>query len=327
MEFIISDKHSLYKDINDSNLSIEELIILGLKTQKIIQNKETEPNYQILSEIQKIQNVLGISANKGNISENMIIENICKYFPDAEIISTGQENGKGDIHIKIKEVGIMLEVKNYKLNVPSKEVEKFHRDLMNNEYESAILISCNSGINGCKNKFNYELIGNKFAVYISNGGNDGISITWAILFILSSLKLIRKITDENNNDINLITTFVESKLKILQNSIEDIHNINGKIIKMKSDISRAVELSTNSMVKSLTLSKNKIIDIIKSFETFIEDGRINNDLSILYNEGQNNPGLDNMSLIQLRKKAREMELSSFSKLNKNELLKKIKEEM
>lgn len=327
MEFIISDKHPLYKDINESNLSIEELIILGLKTQKIIKNKETEPNYQVLNEIQKIQNVLGISANKGNVSENIIIENICKYFPDAEIISIGHENGKGDIYIKIKEVTIMLEVKNYKLNVPSKEVEKFHRDLMNNNYDSAILISCNSGINGCNNKFSYELIGNKFAVYISNGGTDGLSITWAILFILSSLKLIRKITDENKNDINLITTFVESKLKILQNSIGDINNINEKIIKMKSDISRAVELSTNSMVKSLTLSKNKIIDIIKSFETFIEDGRMSNDLSILYNDGQNSAGLDDMSLIQLRKKAKEMELCSYSKLNKNELLNKIKEKM
>jgi hypothetical protein len=327
MEFIVSEFSSLYDEINNSGMSIEELVILGLKTQKIITQSHSinsEPDYQILNEIQKIQMLLGSSVNKGNISETIIIDNICKYFPDAEIIPIGYENNKGDILMLIKNIKIMIEVKNYKLNVPKKEVEKFHRDLMSNEYDSSIMISCNSGITGRKNKFSYEFIGNKFAVYICNGGNDGLSINWAILFILSSLKLIKKITNENENDINLIITFVENKLNILQNSIEDIHSINDNIIKMKLDITRALDISTSSMIKSLEFSKNKINDIIKSFELFIDSGKINTDLSMLYSVGQNEASLDELSLIQLRIKAKEMGLKSISKINKVELLKLIK---
>lgn len=327
MEFIISNNHPLYNDINESNLSIEELVILGLKTQKIIETNNGSPDFQVLHEIQKIQTLLGVSANKGNISENIIIDNICKYFPNAEITPICYENGRGDISLLIKDITIMIEVKNYKLNVPTKEVDKFHRDLMNNNYNSAILISCNSGITKCKNKFSYELIGSKFAVYICNGGNDGLPVVWSILFILSSLKLIKKITGENNTNVKLITTFVENKLKILQNSIDDIHDISEKINKMKLDISRVVELSTSSMSKSLVLSKNKINDIIQSFEIFMESGKINDDLSILYSDRQNESTIEEYSLSQLKNKAKEMGLTSISKMNKTDLLKTIKEKL
>lgn len=327
MDIYIADTDELYKEIIDSKLTLKELLILGLKTSKIIKSKDIDEknssNLLVLNELQKLQTILGVSAKKGGISENIIMENICKYFPEAEVSSIGFESGKGDILVRISNISIMVEVKNYKLNTPTKEVDKFHRDLINNEYDASILVSINSGITGRNNKFSYDMIGNKFAVYLCNTGNDCLGITWAILFIVASLKLTKSIINENENNKQLIINFVETKLKLLQECIEDNSYINNSIIKMKIDLTRNIELATNHMLTSLTISKTKINDIIKSFTIFVESNEITNDLSLLYGGGQNKESLDEYSLADLKLKAKELKLTKYSKLGKSELLKLI----
>ena len=331
MEISISDNDELYKEIIDSHLSLKELIILGLKTSKIIKSKDSEEknssNLLVLNELQKLQTILGVSSKKGGVSENIIMENICKYFPNAEVTPIGFESGKGDILVKLNNISIMVEVKNYKLNTPTKEVEKFHKDLINNEYDASILISINSGITGYKNKFSYEMIGNKFAVYLSNAGNDCLGITWAILFISASLTLTKNIIYENKNNTTLIIHFIENKLKLLESCIEDTNNIGNSINRLKIDLTRSIELGTNHMMTNLNMSKNKINDIIKSFTIFIKNNEINNDLSLLYSNGQNEETLDEYNLSELKLKAKEIGLTKYSKLGKPELLKLIKKNM
>ena len=330
MDIKIEDTDELYKEINESGLSLKELISLGLKSNKIIKTKYIEEknssNLVVLNELQKIQSILGISSKKGGISENIIMENICKYFPNAEVIPINSETGKGDILVKINNLNIMIEVKNYKLNTPTKEVEKFHRDLINNEYDASILLSINSGITGYLNKFNYDMIGNKFAIYLSNAGNDCLSVSYAILFILASYKLTKKIINENKNNKCLIMPFIENKLKLLESCIDDTNNINNSLHKLKIDLNRSIELSTNHIITNLNLSKNKINDIIKSFITFIDSEQINNDLSLLYNSNKKEyiNDINNFNLTELRNKAKELNLNKFSKLNKSDLLKLIK---
>ena len=327
MELSILESDDLYKEIIDSKLNIKELLQMGLKTCKLIKEKDTEEknssNLVILNELQKMQTILGISSKKGGVSENIILENICKYFPNADIKSIGFESGKGDILIKLDDINIMLEIKNYKINVPKKEIDKFHRDLINNDYDASIFISINSGITGYKNKFSYEMIGNKFAIYLSNTGTDGLSISWAILFIKASLKLTKKLLHKNKNNINIINNFIENKLKLLKNCIVDANNINDSLIKMKKDLMRNIEISTMHIINTLNMSKNKINDIINDFDNFIETKEINNDMSLLY-DTEKIITIENYTLPELKLKARELKLTNYSKLDKKKLVNLIK---
>ena len=328
MEISIAKDDILYNEIINSTLSLKELITLGLKTRKILMNKDSEEknssNILVLNELQKLQNILGVSAKKGGVTENIIMENVCKYFPNAEVTSIGCEAERGDILVKVNNLSIMVEVKNYKVNTTTKEVEKFHRDLINNEYDASILVSINSGITGYKNKFSYEMIGNKFAVYLSNTGTDCIGISWAILFISASLTLTKNVLYENKNDIDLILKFVTNKLKLLESCIEDNNNIRNSISKLKLDLNRNIDLAVNHMMTNLSMSKNKINDIVKSFTIFIESNEVNTDMSLLYASGQNEETLDEYSISDLKLKAKELNLTKFSKLSKSELLKLIK---
>ena len=263
MDLVIKETDELYPTILDTGLTLMELVVIGINTTRLIKDNShiydddetdsisnddepanlTNSNWEILSEIKKIQLTLGGSANKGKIAEETILQNITKFFPDSEINATGYQSGKGDIVMITNGIKLMVEVKNYNINVPTKEQDKFHRDLLSNDYNAAIMISCNSGIAGHKNQFDYKTIGNKFAVYISNAGNDAYSILWAVLFIKSSISLINKISRENKENEELIAVYVENKLKIIKDCIEDNAKMRESIFNMKASIIRTVDNS------------------------------------------------------------------------------------
>jgi hypothetical protein len=329
MNLTIEETDEIYYEVESSRYSLKELVILGLKTARILENSYVEepdvavlnePDLMVLNELQNIKLMLGGSANKGKAAENSILINLSKFFPDTEIDATGYESGMGDIVMNLGDFKIMIEVKNYSINVPTKEQDKFHKDLISNDYKAAIMLSCNSGIVGHKNQFDYEIIGNKFAVYLSNSGNDALSIMWAVLFIKSSLDLINKISCENKDNQELISTYVENKLKVIKECIEDNMKMRDCIFKMKSSIMRTVENSVEHMIQSMNVSKNRLQSLVENFNELIDSGKLTTDLNILYADAKVIKTLEEYTVPELKNKAKILGIKQISKMSKPNLV-------
>jgi hypothetical protein len=148
---------------------------------------------------ESIDQFRGASKNattKGKLGEMNIERQIEWYFPESEIQDTRSEAEQADYHLTLEDTTLLLEVKTYSKNVPTKEIEKFVRDLTTKTHiQAGILVSSTSGIVK-KPKFSYEVLasdnGPKLAVYVPNAidQNSGncVSVIWAILFILRVLQ-------------------------------------------------------------------------------------------------------------------------------------------
>ena len=334
MNLTIEKTDEIYENVKNSKISLRDLVILGLQTSRLIEKKDEEydddddeeevkspnSNWEVLSAIQNIKLMLGGSANKGKAAEGSILSSLLKFFPDTEIDATGYESGKGDIVMNFRDFKIMIEVKNYSINVPTREQDKFHRDLISNDYKAAIMVSCNSGIVGHTNQFDYKNIGDKFAIYLSNSGNDALSVMWAVLFIKSSLGLVKKISQENKDNQELISIYVENKLKIIKDCIEDNIKMSETIFNMKSTIIRAVENSIEHMIQSMNVSKNKLQSLVESFNELIDSGKLSTDLNILYSDSNCVKMLDESTVKELQIKAKELGVKKFSTMTKPHLI-------
>jgi hypothetical protein len=93
------------------------------------------------------------SSLRGSEGESLVFEylekNLPKIYKVVQVNSTGRS---GDIVVTCVEnnVRLMIDVKNYTGNVPTKEVDKFIRDIEHRNYDAAILLSLNSRVTGYK---------------------------------------------------------------------------------------------------------------------------------------------------------------------------------
>jgi hypothetical protein len=332
MNLTIEKTDEIYAQVENSKLSLRDLVILGLQTSQLIKDTDYEnreeiknpepaaPNWEVLNEIQTLKLMLGGSANKGKAAEGSIQSSLSKFFPDIEIDAIGYESGKGDIVMNFKDFKIMIEVKNYSINVPTREQDKFHRDLISNDYKAAIMVSCNSGIVGHTNQFDYKTIGDKFAIYLSNSGNDAMSVMWAVLFVKSSLGLINKISQDNKDNQELISTYVENKLKIIKDCIEDNTKMRENIFNMKSTIIRTLDNSIEHLIQAMNISKNRLQSLVENFNELIDSGKLSTDLNILYSDTNVAKTLEEHTVKELQAKAKELGIKKVSTLTKPHLL-------
>jgi len=70
-----------------------------------------------------------------------------KDFKGFEVVDKHTQSGEGDFHLHFEEFDILVDAKNYKNGVPSKEREKIKNDLLKNEHINfAWLVSLNTSI-------------------------------------------------------------------------------------------------------------------------------------------------------------------------------------
>jgi hypothetical protein len=302
MNITIDSDSPIYRGVINSGLTATELVILGLKTVAILTNKlniqdalksalDVEDDYEepdlkvseknhleLLNEIQKLNLNIGGSSQKGKVAEDIICSNLCGHFPYAEITNTTGIAQKGDLIVKINGLVIMIEIKNYKINVGSKEKDKFYRDATSNDYDASILVSCSSGIVGKHSRFEHEEENGAILMYISNAGNDGLSIMWSILFITASMDMIKKSKNTPEYDIALIFRTVNAQLIGLTSDIEHLRDLKDSVLQTKTSTIRVLELGTARTIKKVDkLSKSiqyKIDEFSKVFAKPSEEKKV-----------------------------------------------------
>ena len=143
------------KELMNDRLSLQEQFYIKLSAQKdkdemkrVEQQKLYEDKLDTYREKLEVFNqIKNNSAKKGAEGENWIYNELIRDFPSANITDHHTKGKTGDFSIEDGVHHGMIESKDYKSNVPKKEVEKFYKDIENNDqYDYAILASLKSGV-------------------------------------------------------------------------------------------------------------------------------------------------------------------------------------
>lgn len=192
-------------NINNQNLNEFDRKSLG-----IIQNIQSTFNtsldsHNISHKINSIDTTLNLlhntftsnSSKKGELTENILFNNLIKAFPSSDVTNTSQTPNCGDIMIKKEgKPDILIDSKNFQTNVPKIDLEKFYRDCELNNC-SGILCNVNSGIAN-KEHFQVDIQDSRIYVYIANHEFDNTFFQLAVKIIYHIHEIIK------NNKTNII---------------------------------------------------------------------------------------------------------------------------
>jgi hypothetical protein len=160
---------SLEADLKRSLRQVESAVNLS--------NKDLQANFNQFKE--QFFKMTTTSQAKGKGAEVIFEELLKRSFgatsigDDFSIQNFGQQEGhKGDIHMTMRGMKTMWEVKNYSRIVDSKEVQKFHQDMMTNpDISVGIMVSMCSGIQGHTKAGDidlYPMPDGRMCIYINN---------------------------------------------------------------------------------------------------------------------------------------------------------------
>lgn len=106
------------------------------------------------------------STIKGQIGEDWVFNELLRQFPMAEIRDHHTKGHTGDFSIIEEEMIGMIESKNYNRNVNKKEVEKFRKDMKENDsYKYGIFLSLTRGVVN-REDFSLEFIMGKPVIFL-----------------------------------------------------------------------------------------------------------------------------------------------------------------
>jgi hypothetical protein len=136
-------------------------------------------NYQekLNSSITRTQN----STIKGKESEEEVFTALNQLFPTAIIEDTHTIPGRGDFILRMDDMIMMVETKNYTRNVQKSEVDKFYRDMespANSDIQCGILMSMNCGISA-REDFSLEVRSGKPLIFLHSIRDNMINIRLA----------------------------------------------------------------------------------------------------------------------------------------------------
>ena len=166
------------KDARIESLQTElQRSLRQVETSVSLSNKDLLSNFNQFKD--QFMKMTASSQAKGKGAEVIFEELLKRSFGSTSIDEEfgiqnfGQQEGhKGDIHMSWRKVKIMWEVKNYSKIVDSKEVQKFHQDMMTNpDIAVGIMVSMCSGIQGHTKAGDidlYPMPDGRMCIYINN---------------------------------------------------------------------------------------------------------------------------------------------------------------
>lgn len=223
-------------DIVDRSVRVkEETIQLGHKMD------------QLHEKVSDVLNKFSNSKTKGIIGENLVAHAISESFPGDRLEVTANTPDSGDFHLHIQEGGkILIDAKLYNHPVPSKEIDKLKKDMMNCNIHYAILISMNSSIS-TKRKLDIEQTDKGYIVFMGHSGADYNSISLCIHLMK---QLIRIPTQSPRFQFDKITQYIYDNSELIINKITNMNHIKQSIKNM--------QVQQNDMLNSLYREINQI---------------------------------------------------------------------
>jgi hypothetical protein len=267
----------LKQELKNDKLSIENVSdIIDSKYNNIFSlindMKDLSTKNQLINdELLKFLNKTKVSSSKGLQSENMLFELITRELPTAEIINTSNNTGMGDFIIKRKDKQpILIETKNYNTNVKKDEVDKFLRDVNNNNI-NGIFISQNTGIVG-KDNFQIDIHNKKILIYIHNFNYDSYKLNLAISTIDNLNEKLSVINDNKNINISEellqeINSEYQNHLLLKEKMVNNLKDYYKKTLDNYNDLSFPCLEKLISKHYANNKKNNLVCDLCKIFET------------------------------------------------------------
>ena len=213
---------NIHENISNNIVQSENRLNMNINYIKDLSTKNTHTQENINEELLKYINKHNNPCSKGTMGENLLYKILSDELPTAEILNTSNYTGKGDFIIKRKDKeDILIETKDYNTNVKKEEVDKFIRDVNNNE-SHGIFISQNSGIVNREN-FQFEINNNKILIYIHKMNYEPYKIGLSIKLIDL---LSEKFTKTNYDNIIIPV----QTLKEINNDYQSLYLLKDKLI-------------------------------------------------------------------------------------------------
>jgi hypothetical protein len=153
------------------------------------------------------------AATIGNQGEDMLEVLLDSQLPGVEIIRTSRSARYMDFKLRTGDVEVLLDVKLYTEQVPSKEIDKFRADMLGNK-SHGILLSLTSQI-ATKYPMQIDLVDNKLvAVYLGNNGLEVGMVAKALSVVRSLSSILALQQDEGKAHSNVLKN--PSRYPILQ---------------------------------------------------------------------------------------------------------------
>lgn len=200
------------------------------------------------------------SSNKGRMSENILETLLSQTFPNYTIERTSSDSHSGDFILTTSlKPSILIENKDYDKNVNKDEIDKFIRDIDQNNL-SGILISQHSGISN-KHNFSIEFHNNNILLYIHNCKYDMDKIQLAVDIIYSLHDYMTQ--NDHNDSKHFIDNFTFDSIQhdyllFIKNRNDIISQLNASIKSIRKMDIPSIKLLLEKFSNKLTVSTNSV---------------------------------------------------------------------
>ena len=160
-----------------------------------------------------------VSSNKGIIGENLVADWLTKFYPLSGLDVTAKKGKKADMILELEDKRYLVEVKNFKQNVPKRDIEKYEQEMMTLEnIDAGLFISTCSNIQG-REDWEIRHYNGRPGIYLTNVSDDPRTIKGAINFLK---KLIA--TEISVVNLGALTTTVKNFAKSQKSIITQARN-------------------------------------------------------------------------------------------------------
>ncbi len=174
--------------LSDEDKNVHINAILSLAQRVMDSSAPTHVPPELRTELESIKSMVSLaiprvmqnqlnSSVKGDDGEKSADDVIVESFPHLSLEDTSSSSKGGD-RMLTDDAGcsILLEFKHYKSSVPTKEVEKFYRDLRLSSCKVGVFCSISSGICKKPKKITFEPCGSSIAVFIPHAGTEHVKL-------------------------------------------------------------------------------------------------------------------------------------------------------
>lgn len=262
---IVQASNDLRQTLDERNAQLAKLVV---DHQRVLEVKDTALQAAVQQRNNEVDTFIrqftsAGSAQKGKTAEKSYEQLLNAILPDAEISYCAHTTSASDLLVKFADNEILVEVKNYKNNVPSKEVDKFQRDLVTRRCHG-IMCSVTSGIARRKHMQITIVDGRYVGVFLPQHQHCGETIQMAIniltLTAWSSLLLppsTLSLTSNATNDKEF-TSLTKEQCRSICHQLEKIVNRDkGMIEQLRNVILKLQETSLKDIMDLLQNNRGR----------------------------------------------------------------------
>jgi len=237
------DIFKVYKHIDLYQILLRAIEDLNMKCTKTIKVN--------LNEIEKISEKLmkvfsNSSYEKGLKAEEIVASFLQQKFTGYSIADTRHVRNSGDFILKKDEFKILIEVKHYSKNVPSKMINKFISDMDNANITNGIFISINRMVSTYK-KIQHVKQENKNIIVVSTDNLENVQ--YAILLLEEVHRIKQKPPKQIKSNEILIKSLDEHVCSLIKSTMKKSLNTTPIILAIKN-IQNVID-TLNSVMNTL----------------------------------------------------------------------------